>query len=253
MDTLRLAWAAGIFDAEGSISTHVPTRRTRHQPVLMVSQASRSVVPQLLLDFRSVLEMGSIVGPYRGYLYYWRSGDAGTIASVATLLWPWLGDVKRTQILSVVQRVDSLATVELTADIWSTHICRVLRDESQRASHELAWAGGFFTGEGSLGAYQVAKRSPTGTRPSSSISQASFDGRIPFVLERFREAVGDGSIHGPYGPRGWSKYPQYRWDLSGYAKVAEVMRRLWPWLDQKRQAQCDRTLGSDWRAMPTPR
>src|SRR6266540_4363990 len=56
---------------------------------------------------------------------------------------------------------------------------------------ELAWAGGFFDGEGST---FVATR---GHYPVIGISQSDDDG-IPAVLVRFREAVGGyGHINGP--------------------------------------------------------
>lgn len=252
MDTQRLAWAAGIFDAEGSVSAHLPSNRARRRPTMMVSQGSRSgqgscpEVPPLLTEFRSVFNLGTIVGPYRGYLYYWRSGDTRTIAGIGTLLWPWLGALKRGQLLGVARKVEALAALEWTAELWDSYLRRP-GAETDSESHRLAWAGGFFTGEGSIGAYHKAPTSPTGKRPSCSVTQASLDGGPPGSLLRFRAAVDAGAIHGPYAPRGWSRYPQYRWETSGHVNVERVMRALWPWLDARRRSQCEDALGSEWR------
>jgi len=82
MDTHDLAWAAGFFDAEGSISYHLPTNRKTHRANLDVSQSGDGRAPAVLCRFRDVIGAGSIFGPYRGYIYYWRTHDTALITSV---------------------------------------------------------------------------------------------------------------------------------------------------------------------------
>jgi len=62
-------------------------------------------------------------------------------------------------------------------------------------SRELAWAAGFFDGEGWSGLSQEAGRR-TG-QPQARINQADPNG-VPEVLRRFRSSVGFGRIGGPY-------------------------------------------------------
>lgn len=54
---------------------------------------------------------------------------------------------------------------------------------------ELAWAAGFFDGEGSTGCY-------------SGVLSASITQHHPEVLERFAKAVEEGHVNGPYSRKG---------------------------------------------------
>lgn len=96
---------------------------------------------------------------------------------------------------------------------------------------ELAWAAGFFDGEGST--------FPTGKRrhPRISITQAPDprDGTSPEVLHRFRRAVGEiGSVRGPYREK--SGELKFLYNADGHEMVQAVIALLWEWLgDVKRQ------------------
>lgn len=90
-------------------------------------------------------------------------------------------------------------------------------------SNETAWAGGFFEGEGYIG---LNKRY-NGLR--MSLSSTDLDS-----LERFQEAVDQGSITGPYEKKGSTK-PIWCWSASKRDAVIDVAAKLWPWLCSRRQ------------------
>jgi hypothetical protein len=84
---------------------------------------------------------------------------------------------------------------------------------------ELAWAAGFFDGEGCF-CYSEAAR-----YVSVSIGQTN-----PEPLERFRNAVGLGKINGPYlreHPNRLSKKPQWVYQAYGVEKVQAIAAMLW--------------------------
>lgn len=91
---------------------------------------------------------------------------------------------------------------------------------------ELAWAAGFFDGEGSTGCYRNHVK---GKRWSVSIQQKG-----PALLRRFRRAVrGLGHINGPY----WNKTTNlWAFRTVRFEHSQAIMAMLWPWLGrQKRQ------------------
>lgn len=96
-----------------------------------------------------------------------------------------------------------------------------------RTREELAWAAGFFEGEG-------------------VISQRQKNGRFVAInntdmepLLRFQEAVGVGKLRGPYGPynNGISRKPYWTWSASNFEHRQAVIAMLWPWLSARRKVQ----------------
>lgn len=95
---------------------------------------------------------------------------------------------------------------------------------------ELAWAAGFFDGEGC-----TAKKNATGTSlPSILISISQNDRR---VLDRFVAAVGRGGVYGPYDRPNLGSHPMYAAYVIGYDSVLATMIDLWPYLDEMKQDQ----------------
>jgi hypothetical protein len=98
-------------------------------------------------------------------------------------------------------------------------------------THELAWAAGFFDGEGHVGTPKA--------RPHIHFSISQVDRR---VLDRFRRAVGGlGSVHGPYNhpimkARG-NEQPRFYFQVSRYEYVQAIIAMLWPWLDVVKRKQ----------------
>lgn len=108
---------------------------------------------------------------------------------------------------------------------------------------ELAWAAGFWDGEGS--AYLSAALDRRTQHPQARLNQSSTTG-IPQVLRRFREVIGLGTIGGPTLEEG--KEPLYRWVVSRRSDIETTYRLLLPWLGVVKRRQFElilRLKGSD--------
>jgi len=106
--------------------------------------------------------------------------------------------------------------------------------------HELAWAAGFFDGEG------WANRSGRGVQ--ARINQAGLDG-MPEVLIKFQRIVDVGRVQGPDITTG--RQPLYRWQATSRADVAHVAEQIGPWLGRIKRRQFERALGE--RVVPRTR
>jgi hypothetical protein len=115
--------------------------------------------------------------------------------------------------------------------------------------HELAWAAGFFDGEGWANA--VAQTGRRTRQPHAQINQSDDNG-VPEVLERFRRVVSVGRIGGP--ERKPDRIDRYWWIASSRTDVRRVAELLDPWLgDVKRAAFAAALAGvvPDRQAQPT--
>lgn len=146
----------------------------------------------------------------------------------ARVLLPWLCDPKRRQLIA--------AAVRTGAELRQSGQAQVSED------HELAWAAGFFGGDGTVSASPATSGSPA-RYLRARIAQAGTEGE-PEVLRRFKSAVGEvGSIRGPFMPQNpWSRQPQYAWQASGSTKVELILQRLWRWLDEAKRDQARRAI-----------
>lgn len=94
---------------------------------------------------------------------------------------------------------------------------------------ELAWAAGFFDGEGYIGFLQVA-HSPL------RISIAQIDRQ---VLDRFRESVGLGKVYGPYTYKNRPTFkPYFEFTARTHEPVQAIVAMLYQFLSPVKQAQC---------------
>jgi len=102
---------------------------------------------------------------------------------------------------------------------------------------ELAWAAGFFDGEGSIGTYF--------NRPHVDGSQGSGTTRLTITqkdrrpLDRFREAVGVGSVT-QRQPDAQHDYGMYALQVVKRAGVHQIIWLLWPWLSEPKREQIER-------------
>ena len=106
-----------------------------------------------------------------------------------------------------------------------------------RDREELAWAAGFFDGEGCF-SFSVA-----GNYLCVSISQTE-----PEPLERFARAVGVGWVLGPYDLRKndrWIRKPQYVYRANGYERVQAIAALLWFKLGLAKQEQAVHALAAE--------
>ena len=101
---------------------------------------------------------------------------------------------------------------------------------------ELAWAAGFFDGEG-YARLRTTQR-PNGKYRHAVLAVAQIDIR---PLERFQNAVlGLGKINGPYGPypsQTKNSSPQYRWETAKFEHVQAVVALLWNFLSEPKKEQ----------------
>ena len=222
-----VAWAAGLFDGEGSTSTYVPRGQKSPRRQMAVSQVgTNDQTPAVLVRFRSIVGVGNITGPYRGGLYYWKTTRKDAVDAVGAMLWPCLSVEKRRQFHAAAIQMNRAApgTVEEV---------QLVHDTPRLGA---AWAAGFFDGEGTFSAY-VRSAHPSWPAVSMSLPQASATA-VPDTLNRFREIVGVGRITGPrLVPSPWSRLPQYRWRADGRHVVTAAVKVLWPWLGPVKRAE----------------
>ncbi len=91
------------------------------------------------------------------------------------------------------------------------------------AVYELAWAAGFFDGEGSTSYL----KKDTWIGPRMSVAQNN-----PITLERFRQAVGVGKIYEHTTRKG-----MYSWNCQKKHDVENVLNMLWPFLSEQKKEQ----------------
>ncbi len=218
-----VAWAAGIFDGEGSTSTYLtkPNKIPRRQ--MAVSQGGMpGQTPSVLLRFREIVRLGSITGPYDG-LYYWKITTNVDVDAVGALLWRHLSREKREQFAAAAIRMQRSSPGPV--------------DESSGRDSEAAWAAGLFDGEGTFGAYAKPHMRSSWRGAQMSVPQASATD-VPETLLRFRSVVGVGTVTGPrMVPSPWSRLPQYRWEANGRHVCSAAIKAIWPWLGPVKRAQ----------------
>jgi hypothetical protein len=102
-------------------------------------------------------------------------------------------------------------------------------------THELAWAAGFFDGEGHVGA--------STKRRDIYLAISQVDRR---VLDRFRSAVGVGAVHGPYEHRSMKRrlneQPRFYFQTQNYQHVQAIVAMLWRWLSPVKRDQASLVL-----------
>lgn len=94
---------------------------------------------------------------------------------------------------------------------------------------ERAWAAGFFDGEGWVGRSLVTKTTKSGVyiceRIESTVGQND-----PEVLERFKKAVGIGTIGGPYKRKKTNHKDFWQFRVSNRKAVIQLFEALSPYL-----------------------
>jgi hypothetical protein len=224
IDRQVIAWAAGLYDGEGSCSAYLPKKRKTYRRQMAVSQGGDpGKPPVVLLGFKAAVGgVGNITGPYQGYLFYWKTTQIEKIDNIAALLWPFLRQEKRQQFLVASRLAGRALSLDLVAP----------RPHPDDAEH--AWAAGFFDAEGSVGVGGGSY-----PQPWMEVPQSSAHG-VPDSLLHFQNVVGVGSIAGPHPPRNpWARLPGYRWELGGHRKVETVAGLLWPWLGCEKRSQIE--------------
>lgn len=127
------AWAAGLYDGEGSLylldhRTHDGYRTAE----MAVTQSSGVTTPEVLKRFALIVATGHINGPYQQKhanhdVYRWKTAARVDIESVVTTLWPWLGGVKRAQATAVLDVIRSQLVLPRGRAEWGSHKTHCIR------------------------------------------------------------------------------------------------------------------------------
>jgi hypothetical protein len=215
MDRHELEWAAGFFDGEGWANRSGRGVQSR------INQAGPDGVPAVLLKFRRIVGVGRLKGPRcedgKQDLYWWEATSRADIARVAELIGPWLCQLKREEFEWTLGR-------SLPPAVWPAGL-----------SEELAWAGGFFDGEGST--YLEKHRTHNGYFvPRVHVTQSSAAG-IAAELLRLKTTIGNlGTISGVHPGKGRSR-PYRRWRVFTPAGVQMALHLLWPFIGDVKRRQ----------------
>lgn len=89
-----LAWAAGLFEGEGTFSTRSGRNGGKRDRGLTakIKMADEDVVRK----FYSIVTVGNLTGPYPSdgigtkSLWVWQTGSFEGVQAVIAMLWPWL-------------------------------------------------------------------------------------------------------------------------------------------------------------------
>lgn len=96
---------------------------------------------------------------------------------------------------------------------------------------ELAWAAGFFDGEGYVGIKDLSKTYYT--PPTLKLNNTDKD-----MIDRFHRAVGGvGKLRGPLKQQGIGTKPVYEWYTRKFEHVQAVIAMLYPFISQRRKSR----------------
>jgi hypothetical protein len=183
-------------------------------------------MPEVLGKFQGIVGVGRLNGPSirdgKQPLYRWEATSRGDVARVADLIGPWLCPVKRAAFETVLANA-------IPSQIWPGS-----------TSEELAWAGGFFDGEGST--YLLKHRTHAAHFTAAIEVPQACDSGVAVPLLRFRDAVGpQGRIYGPRRSRHDAR-PYHRWRAEAVQSVELSVHRLFPFIGAVKRAQAVRAL-----------
>jgi hypothetical protein len=125
---IDLAWAGGLYDGEGCLSS---TKGRPRYLVLTVTQAGGvDRAPEVLQRFRqAVCGIGFIDGPdlTEAWKPRWRYRVSGilVVELILSMLWPWLGSVKRQQATTLLDRAHAVPRGQVRP---GNHFGRPLKD-----------------------------------------------------------------------------------------------------------------------------
>jgi hypothetical protein len=128
----ELAWAAGLFDGEGSVYL---LRHRTHDGYLYVEAAltqSGLVLPEVLTRFEHAVGYGRIYGPYPAEepwlpVYRWKASRRPHVEDLVIRLRPWLGSVKRTQAEHALSAVSAQPRLPRGNPSWGSHKSHCIR------------------------------------------------------------------------------------------------------------------------------
>jgi hypothetical protein len=203
-----------IFDGEGWAN------RKKRGVQARINQAGVDGVPEVLTKFQRIVGVGRVKGPVlieaKQPLYWWEATSRPDLLQVIERVAPWLCAVKRAEF-------ERTLGGPLPAQVWPGSM-----------SEELAWAGGFFDGEGST--YLEKHRTHADFFvPVLYVPQTADSGTAPELL-RLQNAIGVGTISGVRKAKPPRK-PYRRWRVFTIQKVFRALHLLWPFIGEVKRAQ----------------
>lgn len=241
MDLEALAWAAGLFDGEGSTYVLRAAGRPGYLRIgMQIRQHGDGAVPEVLHRFQAaMLGMGSITGPYGDGTYGWRDRGFEQTRACVALLWRWLGTVKRAQAAAAMRalqaQLDSGTFASRRGGVRAGRLAVPVRTGSTTDEAKLvrAWAAGFLDGEGCFG---LARSKPrVGGQPwhrlRVSADQHGDVGTPAAVLIRLHKVIGVGRIERHGQP------DDFKWVAEGLPAVERVLAIVGPWLGSVKREQ----------------
>jgi hypothetical protein len=101
----NLAWAAGIFEGEGSIFVHPVKKNSVYLKISMTDE-------DVLRKFHAIVGLGTICGPYRrlDYKPQWQWACAGgkQVQALLAAFWCFLGDRRKSKAVEAINRISTL-------------------------------------------------------------------------------------------------------------------------------------------------
>jgi hypothetical protein len=99
----EIAWAAGLFEGEGTVGVYVDKRGRKPRPSAALSMTDEDVVRR----FAAVIGSGSVFGQQprgrgRKVLWRWQSRSKPTIRAMAAAFGPYLGERRKQQMAAAV-------------------------------------------------------------------------------------------------------------------------------------------------------
>jgi hypothetical protein len=115
------AWAAGFYEGEGSIAHHCRNGRL-YKPCevrIVISQSGGGDAAKLLERFRDIVGCGKVYGPYTPSIHnlgkkpLWRFAVSKHeyVQAIAAMLWPWLSERRRTQIVTCLSKYNTSGSI----------------------------------------------------------------------------------------------------------------------------------------------
>jgi len=103
LDPREIAWAAGLFEGEGSIGASRNRKKKTQTPLLQLSMTDGDTVQR----FASILGLGRTYRPYDRGLnckpsYTWRLTSFEKAQAVIAMFWPWLGVRRKKRALEIL-------------------------------------------------------------------------------------------------------------------------------------------------------
>lgn len=110
----------------------------------------------------------------------------------------------------------------------------------------LAWAAGFFDGEGTAVLTNTHPRITAATgnpKDRLGVRLAVTQHYRPDTIHRFHRAVrGLGRVSGPHSSRGTAFHPRWDWHCTRISDVLAVVPMLWPFLSEPKREQIERAM-----------